>query len=116
MHIFVTIAKIFVQYIFLKRTRASIIEGNFLHNDHHFRGEVNINCIYYTIFSKVLCLTFCQIPSPYQDSHMQIRSGSPEKNASLGNSNTVSHIALNSSDKYRVNKKKLTAFIFKLAA
>ena len=44
-------------------------------------GGVNINCIYYTIFSKVLCLTFCQIPSPYQDSHMQIRSGSPGENS-----------------------------------
>ena len=40
-------------------------------------GEVSINCIYYTIFSRVLCLSFCQIPSPYQDSHMQIICGNP---------------------------------------
>ena len=40
-------------------------------------GGVSINCIYYTIFSKVLCLLFCQIPSPYQDSHMQMICGNP---------------------------------------
>ena len=38
-------------------------------------GGVNINCNYYTIFSKALCLFFCPIPSPYQDSHMQIVCG-----------------------------------------
>ena len=42
----------------------STIEGNFFQNDYHFRGGVSINCIYYTIFSKVLCLFFCQIPPP----------------------------------------------------
>ena len=41
-------------------------------------GGVSINCIYYTIFSKVLCLSFCQIPFPYQDSHMQIICGNPD--------------------------------------
>ena len=44
------------------------------------RGGVSINCIYYTIFSKALCLSFCQIPPygcPYQDSHMQIICGNP---------------------------------------
>ena len=41
-------------------------------------GGVNINCNYYTIiFSKALCLFFCPIPSPYQDSHMQIVCGNP---------------------------------------
>ena len=40
-------------------------------------GGVSINCIYYSIFSKLLCLFFCQIPSPYHDSHMQINCGSP---------------------------------------
>ena len=39
-------------------------------------GGININCIYYTIFWKAFCLTFCQSPSPYQDSHMQICCGS----------------------------------------
>ena len=29
-------------------------------------GGVSINFIYYTMFSKVLCFFFCQIPSPYQ--------------------------------------------------
>ena len=29
-----------------------------------FGGGVSINVIYYTIFSKVLCLSFCKIPSP----------------------------------------------------
>ena len=42
-------------------------------------GGVSINCIYYSIFSKLLCLFFCQIPSPYHDSHMQINCGSPEQ-------------------------------------
>ena len=51
----------------------SPIEGNFLRSDYHFRERgVSINCIYYPIFSKVLCLSFCEIPSPYQDIHMQI--------------------------------------------
>ena len=40
-------------------------------------GGISINCIYYTIFSKVLCLSFCQIPSPYQYSHLQIICGNP---------------------------------------
>ena len=40
-------------------------------------GGVNINCIYYTIFSKVLCLTCFQIPTPYKGSPMQISCGSP---------------------------------------
>ena len=35
-------------------------------------GGVSINSVYYTIFSNVLCLSFCQIPSSYQNSHMQI--------------------------------------------
>ena len=52
-------------------------------------GGVNINCIYYTIFSKVLCLIFCQIPSPYQDSHMQIRSGSPDTEQDSENTYSV---------------------------
>ena len=34
-------------------------------------GGVNINCIYYATFSKLLCLSF-QISSLYQNSHMQI--------------------------------------------
>ena len=42
-------------------------------------GGVRINCIYYTIFSKVLCLSFCQIPSPYQDSHIRMIRGNPER-------------------------------------
>ena len=41
-------------------------------------GGVSINCIYYTIFSKVLCLSFCQTPSRYQDIHMQIICGNPD--------------------------------------
>ena len=40
-------------------------------------GGVSIYCIYYTIFSKVLCLSFCQVPSPYQDSNKQIICGNP---------------------------------------
>ena len=40
-------------------------------------GGISINCIYYTIFSKVLCLSFCQIPSPYQGRHMQM-CGNPD--------------------------------------
>ena len=42
-------------------------------------GGVLINCIYFTIFSKVLCLPFCQIPSPYQDSHVRIICGNFER-------------------------------------
>ena len=57
-------------------SRASTIEENFLPNTITLWGGVNINCIYYTIFWKAFCLTFCQIPSPYQDSYMQIRCGS----------------------------------------
>ena len=34
-------------------------------------GRVSINCIYYIIFSKVLCVSFCQILSLYQDSPME---------------------------------------------
>ena len=39
-----------------------------------FGEGVSINCIYYT---KVFCLFFCQIPFPYQYSHMQIICGKP---------------------------------------
>ena len=42
-------------------------------------GGVLINCMYFTIFSKVLCLSFCQIPSPYQDSHVRIICGNFER-------------------------------------
>ena len=35
----------------------------------------SIHCKFYTIFSKVPCLSFCHILSPYQDSHMQIICG-----------------------------------------
>ena len=41
-------------------------------------GGVSINFIYYTMFSKVLCFFFCQIPSPYQDSHTKIICENPE--------------------------------------
>ena len=41
-------------------------------------GGVSINCRYYSIFSKLLCLLFWQFPSPYHDSHMQINCGSPD--------------------------------------
>ena len=60
----------------------STIEGNFFKMIITLGGGVNINCVYYTIFSKVLCLTFCQIPSPYQDSHMQIICVNPADIAS----------------------------------
>ena len=39
--------------------------------------------IYHTVFSKVLCLSFCQILSPYQDSHMQTICGNPDINRTL---------------------------------
>ncbi len=42
-------------------------------------GGVNINCIYYTIFSKVLCLTCFQLPTHYKGSPMQISCGSPDR-------------------------------------
>ena len=53
-------------------TSVSRIDRSFHQNDYHFRGGDSINCIYYTIFSKVRCPSFFQSPSPYQDSHMQI--------------------------------------------
>ena len=41
-------------------------------------GErVSINCIYYIIFSKVLCVSFCQILSLYQDSPMEVTCENP---------------------------------------
>ena len=44
-------------------------------------GGVSINCIYQTLFSKIICLSFCQIPSPCQDSYMQIVCVNPDKQA-----------------------------------
>ena len=55
----------------------STIDENFHQNDYHFRGRSQYYLyILYNLF-KVLCLSFCQIPSPYQDSHMQIICGNP---------------------------------------
>ena len=61
-------------------TSVSRIDRSFHQNDYHFRGGDSINCIYYTIFSKVRCPSFCQSPSPYQDSHTQIICGIPGSN------------------------------------
>ena len=41
-------------------------------------GGVNMNNIYYAIFSKVLCLSLLSNPTPCEDSLMQIDCGNPE--------------------------------------
>ena len=61
----------------LPRAAFPQLKENFFKMTITFGGGVSINCIYYTIFSKVLCLSFCQIPSPCQEIHMQIICENP---------------------------------------
>ena len=69
--------------IMFPSTGVSTIDGISIKMTVTLGGGVSINCIYYAIFLKVLCLSFCQIPSPYQDSHMQIICGKAVINVSI---------------------------------
>ena len=43
-------------------------------------GRICVDRIYHVFFSNVLCFPLLSLPSPYEDSHMQISRGNPAHN------------------------------------